>query len=111
MSKSGSPDWILTDEWAVSRNAYNWILMKPKGKRWRAVSFYPNPELLLKSLHRKILRTDPAQPDLAQHLKVCLNVAEACSDRFKAQLEDSYESTRKTTLNQALPSSNEGLGT
>ena len=111
MSKSGSPDWVLSDDWAISRNPFNWILMKPRKNGWRAVSYYPSPELLLKSLHRKILRSNHAQPDLEQHLKVCLRVAEACSERLKTQLEYAHVPTRKVTLNQARPSSNERLGT
>jgi len=95
MSKPGSPDWILSDEWAVSRNPFNWILMKPKRNGWRAVSYYPSPGLLLKSLHRKILRTDPAQPNLVRHIKSCLSVAEVCSERFSEYIDTQLGDTQK----------------
>ena len=76
--------WILSDKWAVSRDPYNWILLRKTGKSWKK-SYYASPEQLLKSLYRKITRTEPAQPDLLEHLEACLEVAQAFSRQFHQQ--------------------------
>ena len=84
MTSPIKPKWVLSDEWAVSRDPYNWILLKKTGKSWKKY-YYASPVQLLKSLHRKITRTEPAQPDLAEYLKTCLEIAQAFSGRFYAQ--------------------------
>ena len=75
------PEWVLSDEWAISRDPYNWILLKKAGKSWKKY-YYASPEQLLKALHRKISRTEPALPDLLEYLEACLEVAQAFSRQF-----------------------------
>ena len=82
MTKSANPHWIFNDSWAVSTDTYNWILYQRSGKIWRAVGYYPSPEMMLKSLHRKITRIEPPQPTLEQHVIHCLELAQAAADRF-----------------------------
>ena len=82
MSKSACPDWVLSDTCAVSRDTYNWILQSRQGDRWRAVGYYRTPELLLKSLHRQISRTMPANPDLLQHLETAYKAGERLSNQL-----------------------------
>ena len=86
MSKCANPDWLLNAEWGVGRDPHNWILYQRSGKRWRQKGYYPNPAQLLQSLHRKILRTELPHSDLTQHLEACLNVVQACTERFAEQL-------------------------
>lgn len=84
------PEWILSNEWAVSRDSYNWILKKPKGKGWRAVSFYPTPEMLLKQLHEKVSRTMPAETDLLMHIETAYKVGEALSSRLSEHIHATF---------------------
>ena len=102
MSKSRSPDWILSDEWAVSRDSYNWILQARKGDRWRAVSYNPTPELLLKSLHRQISSTMPANPDLLQHLEIAYKAGERLSDKLSTHISTRFGGLAKLTPQQAV---------
>ena len=90
-------EWLLSEDWAVSRDAYNWCLMRPKGKGWQAVSFYPTPEMLLKRLHEKILRTIPFNPDLLEHLEVAYKVGERLSQRLSEQFHTHLGSALKMT--------------
>ena len=102
MSKSHSPYWVLSDEWGVSRNSYNWILQTRKGDRWRAVSYYPTPELLLKSLHRQISRTMPAKPDLLQHLEITFKAGERLTDKLSDHIHARFGGLAKLTPQQAV---------
>ena len=86
MSERASPKWVLSPEWGVSTDPYNWILYRRRGKRWDAVAFYPSPELLLKSLYRKMLRTEPANPDLVMHVEVISRCVEGWAARFYEQI-------------------------
>ena len=81
MTPSHKPEWRLSEDWAVTRDPYNWVLMKKTGKSWRK-TYYASPQQLLNSLHRKITRTEPAQPDLAAYLETCLGIAQTFSRRF-----------------------------
>ena len=102
MSKSRSPDWVLNDNWAVSRDTYNWILQSRQGDRWRAVSYYQTPELLLKSLHRQLSRTMPANPDLLQHLETAYKAGERLSDRLSDHIHARFGELAKFTPQQAV---------
>lgn len=86
MSKSVNPKWILNDDWAVSTDAFNWILYHRSGKAWRATGYYATPEMLLKSLFRKLTRTESPQPTLERHVKHCLERAQAAADCLFSQL-------------------------
>ena len=101
MSKSASPTWALSDEWAVTRDKYNWILLRTGGSRPRSDSFYPTPELLLKSLHRKISRAMPAKTDLLDHLEVAYKAGERLSDRLSDHIHASLGIVAKLTPQQA----------
>ena len=90
MNKSAKPCWTLNDDWGVTRDKHNWILQAYKGGRWRAVGYYRTPELLLKSLHRQISRTMPADPDLLQHLETAYKAGERLSDRLSAHVKASF---------------------
>ena len=89
--------WVMSSVWAVSRDPYNWILMRPKGNGWRSVSYHGTPEQLLQSLYRKILRTEPPQTDLVRHLETCLGVAQACSERLAVHIHTSIGAAAKIT--------------
>ena len=89
MSKTKQPDWTLNDDWAVSRDKHNWILQARTGGRWRSVSYYRTPEQLLKSLHRQISRTMPADPDLLKHLETAYKVGERLSDKLSIHIHAS----------------------
>jgi hypothetical protein len=86
MSKSAKPKWILNDDWAVSTDTYNWVLYQRSGKSWRAIGYYPSPEMMLKSFHRKLTRKEPPQPTLEQHVEHCLKLTQAAADRFLSVL-------------------------
>ena len=97
MTKSANPDWKLNADWGVGRDPFNWILYQRSGKRWRPKGYYPNPALLLQSLHSKILRTEPLQPDLLQHLETCLGVAQGCAERLAEHIHTHLGSALKMT--------------
>lgn len=82
MSKRKQPDWLLNDDWAVSTDTYNWILYRRSGKCWRATSYHPTPQALLKSFHGELTRREPRRVTLELHLLSCLEAAQAAADRF-----------------------------
>lgn len=82
MTKYAKPKWILSTDWAISTDPYNWILYARSGKGWRATGYYATPEMLLKSLHQELARVEPPQPTLEQHVEHCLKRAQAAADRF-----------------------------
>lgn len=86
MSKSPTPDWVLYEDWAIGRDPYNWVLYRKFGKRWRPVGYYRNPELLLLSFHRKLLRLEPPKPTLVEHIEHCFDVAQAAADLFEEHI-------------------------
>ena len=86
MRKRVTPKWILSPEWGVGTDPYNFILYRKVGKRWDAVGFYPSPELLLKSLYRKMLRTEPADPDLVRHVDAISRRVEGWAARLFEQI-------------------------
>ncbi len=101
MSKSAFPTWVLSDEWAITRDKYNWILLRNGGSRPRSESFYPTPESLLKSLHRKISRTMPAETDLLDHLEVAYKAGERLSDRLSDHIHASLGTMARLTPQRA----------
>lgn len=87
-----APRWLLSDEWAVDTDPYNWILLRRAKKkdgsrgRWAPAGYYPTAEQLLQSLYRKAGRSEPLDADLARHLEATASAIEACSARFLAGL-------------------------
>ena len=90
MRKPKQPTWLLNEDWGVSVDTYNFVLMKraATGKRsWREAGYYPSANQLLESFHRKLTRTEDPDPDLMKHLEHCSEVAQGCAARFNEQLE------------------------
>ena len=94
MSNSATPEWMLSNDWGVGLDSYNWILYKRAGKTWQAKGFYPTPEMLLQSLHRKLTRTEPPQPTLEQHVKRCLEAAQVQRKRDRQMLGVAFRRLR-----------------
>ena len=101
MNKSACPDWVLSDNWAVSCDRRNWILQAGNGGRWRTVGYYPTAELLLKSLYRKIARTMPVDSDLLDHLETAYKAGERLSDRLSNHIHASLRTMAKLAPQQA----------
>ena len=102
MTSSFTPDWELTEQWAIGRTANKWTLYKSSGKRWRSCGFYPTPEALLESFHRKLTRLEPPEATLVEHIEHCFDVAQAAADLFKEHV-----STQASVLSSfAAPAAN-----
>ena len=102
-----NPECVLSQHWGISRDPLNWILLHKSGNRWRNPTYYSTPQLLLQSLHNKVLLTGPVDPDLIQHIESCLQVAEACSEAFAKHIHTQMGASEKmspqtahTTLDQ-----------
>ena len=108
-----APEWPLTEEWAIGRDTYNWTLYRKTGKRWAGKGYYASVEQLLAAFHRKLSRTMPAETELAQHIEVCLQVAEAAFQRVqrligaearkKAEARPVHAATHPEIANRSLP--------
>ncbi len=103
MSKS-KPTWILSDTWSVGRNTHNWILFR-RGENhagdptaWKPAGYYRDPQQLLESLHRKVLRVTPAHHDLINHLEVCVERAKTLSSRLYSQIHTEAAVTTEAAL-------------
>jgi hypothetical protein len=89
------PTWFLSDNWAVGRNTHNWILYHRSlddigdPTKWKAIAYYRDPQQLLESLHREILRTTPAHFDLIHHLEVCVGRAKTLTSQLYSQIHSS----------------------
>ena len=101
MSKSAELRWVLNDDWAVSRDKYNWILLARKGNRWRPESYFRTPEQLLKSLHKHLLRTMPANQALLTHLETAYKAGERLSERLSLRIHNSLGKLAKLTPQRA----------
>ena len=101
MNNSAKPEWILSERWAVSRSRSNWALYRNSGNRWRPYIYHPTLEMLLKGFYKELLRTEPAQPSLAEHIEHCSGLAQASARAFEAQIG--------TLLTLPLPDKNDGL--
>lgn len=84
--KNKEPTWQLTAGYGCATDAYNWVLLKKSGKRWRSVGYYPTPEKMLMGLYRKICRSDPVNPDLAQHVDAISERVQAAAARLSDEL-------------------------
>ena len=90
MSKNTTPQWILTANWGVGTDSKNWILYQQQGmkkKMWKPRGYYPSPEALLKSLFRKLARTEPADPDLLQHVSRISRCVTTAAARLYDQID------------------------
>jgi len=77
------PRWILSDEWGVGTNSYNWILLRrSKEGLWANTSYYSSPENLMKGLLERVLRSESKHETLAEHLKAMHAHAKALSLDF-----------------------------
>lgn len=65
----------------MTRDPYNWILLRKSGRFWKK-SYYASPDQLLKSLYSRVSLTAIAQPDLVKHLEACLQVVGEFYRRF-----------------------------
>ena len=86
MTKHKTPTWILSADWGVGSDPFNWILYERRGERWIAKGFYPSVESLFQSLCRKLTRAESADPDLVKHVEEVYERVEACAAAFFAQL-------------------------
>lgn len=106
MTKHKTPEWILSDEWAVALDTHNWILQQQKGQRWRSVGYHPTPEQLLQSLFRRVCRTEPKQHDLIEHIKGCLTAVEACTTRLSNHIQAELKQCRAETVQPIVTTMN-----
>ncbi|MFC1688210.1 hypothetical protein ACFL07_00945 [Pseudomonadota bacterium] len=87
MTKHKTPKWILSANWGVSSDQYNFILYRKSGDRWIAKGFHPSIESLLHSLYRKLTRSEPTDPDLVKHVEAASERVEACAEALFDQLD------------------------
>lgn len=73
--KNRQPDWLLTEEWGITRDTYNWTLvhrpLTAKSDKWHAKGYYAKIEQLINSLYDHIGRTIEAEADLKDHITKC----------------------------------------
>ena len=93
MKKNATPEWSLSEDWAVGRDSYNWILYHKSKKTWKAKGFYPSLQALLKSFYRKLTRTEPADSDLIMHVSRISRCVEAAAARLYEQI-DTWEAEK-----------------
>lgn len=86
MSKNTTPKWLLSADWGVSSDPFNWILYERRGERWIAKGFYPSVESLLRSLYQKLIRTEPADSDLVRHVEAISRRVQACAAALSNQI-------------------------
>ena len=82
MSKSATPEWELTEEWAIGRNRRNWILYIKSNNNWRPDGYYATPISLIISFLQKLTLAEPAEASFIEHIHHCLGVAQAAADAF-----------------------------
>ena len=99
MSRIPTPDWELSADWAVGRDACNFILYQKAKKVWKVRGYYPSVELLLKSFFRKLTRTESADPDLLRHLSRISRRAQAAAARLYEQTGTMASTERETPHN------------
>ena len=93
MSKSASPKWILSPEWGVGTDPYNWILYRRGTKKdcspgdWKAVGYYATADKLLMGFYRKLTRIEDPNSDLVKHVKACSERVQAAAAALSAELE------------------------
>ncbi len=84
------PTWILSDEYGIDRDKYNWILYTRDGTgnttRWKATSYHPSAEMLLLSLYGQVARTIPPHHDFIHHLEVAADRAHSLYSEFKQRI-------------------------
>jgi len=83
MSKHKSPEWLLSEEWGIGRDPYNWILYtRKRGKKlWRAEGYFNSISNLVEFYYEKRCLVDKPADTLAKHL---LGVAASCGCEINA---------------------------
>jgi hypothetical protein len=98
------PTWILSDEFGIDRDKYNWIIYVRNGDgnatRWKAVSYHPTPALLLSELYRRVERTIPAHHDFVHHLEVAADRAHSLYTEFLERISTNPSVTPEATSDQ-----------
>ncbi|MFC1796071.1 hypothetical protein ACFL1V_03140 [Pseudomonadota bacterium] len=87
MNKHKTPKWFLFDDWGMGSDPFNFILYQKRGERWNAKGFYPSIESLLQSFYNRLIRTEPADPDLVSHIEAVSERVAACAAALFAQLD------------------------
>jgi hypothetical protein len=88
MTRHKTPTWLLSAEWGMDTDTFNWILFRKRGERWSAKGYYPSVESLLQSLFRRLTRTESADPDLVRHVEAVSKRVEACAAALFDHLDE-----------------------
>jgi hypothetical protein len=87
--KQKIPTWILSDEFGIDRDKYNWILYIRGGSNttnWKAKYYYPTPQKLLADLYQQVALTIPPHYDFVHHLEVATDRAHSLFSEFLARI-------------------------
>lgn len=104
MSKqSKQPDWILSEEWGISRDPYNWTLVyRPhdaKSDRWHAKGHWGKVEQLIEGWYRHMSMNAEAEPELMDHITKCSRDVSEAAERLALQMaEDERLKNRENDL-------------
>jgi hypothetical protein len=98
MNRHAIPKWILSADWGIDTDSFNWILYRKRGERWTANGFYPSVESLLQSLYKQLTRTEPANPDLIKHVEGVSERVAACAAALFTQLEARDHTEKKAAF-------------
>ena len=89
--KAKQPDWLLTEEWGISRDTYNWTLVyRPhdaKSDKWHAKGYFGSIEQLVAALHYHLGRTIEAEPELMDHITKCSRDVSEAATRLAERIE------------------------
>jgi hypothetical protein len=92
MSKSATPAWILSDEYGVGTDAFNWILYRRSNRKngtpgdWTPAGYWSTPKTLLLGLYEKLILTEPPDKDLLAHLERQSSAVRAAAARLSDEL-------------------------
>jgi hypothetical protein len=78
------PPWLLSAEWGIGIDSYNWKLYRRLKTRWNVVGHYPTLRMLANGLQEKVALTDQCHPTFVAHVK---SVIEESDKLTKAMLE------------------------
>lgn len=91
MATRTNPDWVLSEDFAISIDSYNWVLLVRSHSKtgeptdWIVKSYFPTSIMLFESLLNKASRTNTGEADLIKHLEHALSVA---TEAYKGFLEE-----------------------
>ena len=87
------PVWFLSPEWGISLDSYNWKLLSAvKSKkvtnkvRWKTVNYFPTLEMLLTTLHQKIMLHSAPQSTLEDHITECTKQIKDCQEALQKEM-------------------------